>query len=395
MIFPILLLSAAGFTVLTTEFIIVGLLPPMARELGVSVSQAGLLVTLFAFTVAGGGPFLTAYFSRFDRKRLFIATLLLFSAANLLAALAPNIATMAVARLVPALALPVFWSLASETAADLMGPEQAGRGISILTFGIICATIFGIPIGTLIGDAFGWRAAFGALSALALAKAAMLSAFLPARAAPAKAPPLRGQFALLRDRVLVGQVLWSMLIFTGMFTGYTYLADLLERVAGFDGSWVGWTLMAFGGVGLLGNALAGRRVDRDPLGTTLLFSVSTAAGMALVAALVTSRAGLAASLTLWGLSQAALFLVCHVRVMKAAPSAPAFAASLNISGANLGIGIGAIVGGGVIDRWGVAHVGEVGAAVLFASTLLGGWLVAASRPRPVPAGACAGSCPGR
>ncbi|EPM77473.1 major facilitator family transporter, partial [Pseudomonas syringae pv. actinidiae ICMP 18886] len=113
MLLPILLLSAAGFTVLTTEFVIVGLLPAVARDLDVSVSQAGLLVTLFAFTVAAFGPFLTAYFSRFERKRLFISILILFGLAN---ALAPDIAVMGVARLIPALGLPVFWALASETA---------------------------------------------------------------------------------------------------------------------------------------------------------------------------------------------------------------------------------------------------------------------------------------
>lgn len=379
MILPILMLSAAGFTVLTTEFIIVGLLPPLARDLGVSVSQAGLLVTLFAFTVAATGPFLTAYFSRFDRKRLFIGTLLLFAAANTLAAIAPDIGTMAVARFVPALALPVFWSLASETAADLMGPERAGRGISILTFGIICATIFGIPVGTLIGDAFGWRAAFGVLAVLAVAKAAMLAAFLPARPAPRGSQKLREQFALLRDPVLVLQVLLSVLVFTGMFTPYTYLADLLERVAGFDGRWVGWTLMAFGAVGLVGNSLAGRIADRDPLGGTLMFGLTVAVGMALVVPFIALRAGLVVMLALWGLSQAALLLVCHVRVMQSAPSAPAFGASLNISGANLGIGLGAIVGGEVIDRWGVAQVGYAGTIVMALALALGTALLLARR----------------
>ncbi|RMT25482.1 Major facilitator family transporter, partial [Pseudomonas amygdali pv. mori] len=157
---PILLLSAAGFTVLTTEFVIVGLLPAVARDLDVTVSQAGLLVTLFAFTVAAFGPFLTAYFSRFERKRLFISILVLFGFSNLLAALAPNIAVMALARLFPALGLPVFWALASETAVDIVGPQFAGRAIARIGFGIVCATVFGIPIGTLISDAFGWRSAF-------------------------------------------------------------------------------------------------------------------------------------------------------------------------------------------------------------------------------------------
>nr|WP_265592589.1 MFS transporter [Verrucomicrobium sp. BvORR034] len=158
--FPIYLLSAAGFTILTTEFVIVGLLPPMARDLQVTVSQAGLLVTLFAFTVAIVGPPLTAWVSRFDRKRLFVATLLLFAVSNLIAALSPNIGVMAFARFIPAVMLPVFWSLASETAVNITGPAKSGKAIFMVSFGIVVATIFGIPIGTLISDAFGWRVAF-------------------------------------------------------------------------------------------------------------------------------------------------------------------------------------------------------------------------------------------
>jgi DHA1 family inner membrane transport protein len=167
-ILPILLLSAAGFTVLTTEFVIVGLLPAMARDLRVSVPQAGLLVTLFAFTVAVVGPALTAWLSRYDRKKLFVSTLLLFGISNVLAATAPNIGVMAFARFVPALILPVFWALASETSVDITGPDRAGKAISMISFGVVAATIFGIPVGTLISDAFGWRTAFVSLAVLVI-----------------------------------------------------------------------------------------------------------------------------------------------------------------------------------------------------------------------------------
>ena len=186
MLLPILLLSAAGFTILTTEFLIVGLLPDLARDLDVTVSQAGLLVTLFAFTVAATGPLLTALMANIERKRLFIGVLILFGLSNALAMAAPNIWVMAVARFVPALALPVFWSLASATAVELVGPARAGRAISLVAFGIVAATVFGIPIGVLISDAFGWRAAFGVLSAVAFAKALLLWIAFPAPASRAR-----------------------------------------------------------------------------------------------------------------------------------------------------------------------------------------------------------------
>ena len=378
MLLPILLLSAAGFTILTTEFLIVGLLPDLARDLDVTVSQAGLLVTLFAFTVAATGPLLTALMANIERKRLFIGVLILFGLSNALAMAAPNIWVMAVAR-VPALALPVFWSLASATAVELVGPARAGRAISLVAFGIVAATVFGIPIGVLISDAFGWRAAFGVLSAVAFAKALLLWIAFPSTRIQSEDVKLVTQLRILRKPIVVGHVLLSLLVFTGMFTAYTYLADMLERLAGFNGQIVGWTMMAFGAVGLIGNTVGGRLVDRSPLGATALFSALMAAGLATLVPVIHSHGLLAAALAVWGIAQAALFIVCHVRLMKSAPEAPAFAASLNISGANIGIGLGAVVGGRVIDTYGLAALGGAAAIIVAVSVGLAIALMAASR----------------
>lgn len=369
MFFAIYLLSAAGFTVLTTEFVIVGLLPAIARDLAVTIPQAGLLVTLFAFTVACFGPFLTAYFSRFERKRLFISVLIMFGVANAIAAMAPNIGVMAFARLIPALGLPVFWALASETAVDIVGPEQAGRAIAKIGFGIVCAMVFGIPVGTLISDALGWRTAFMILSVLAFAKALLLFVYLPQSVHKDQAS-FRSQLRMLRSPLMLGHVLLSVLVFSGMFTAYTYLADMLERLAGFNGTVVGWCLMGFGAVGLLGNSLGGRAVDRHPLLASLGFCAFLIAGMVMVVPSMHSMPALAFSLAVWGITQAALFLVSHVRLMKAAPQAPAFAASLNIAGGNLGIGIGAIVGGRVIDHLGLGSLGFAAAGIIALSIVL-------------------------
>lgn len=381
---PILLLSAAGFTVLTTEFIIVGLLPGIARDLAVSIPQAGLLVTLFAFTVACLGPFLTAYFARFERRKLFVSIMTLFGLANLLAAVAPNIEVMAVARLLPALALPVFWALASEAAMDLVGVEQAGQAVAKISFGVVCATVFGIPVGALVADALGWRAAFGLLGALAFAKALLLFFFLPTIQVHSAETSLLKQFRVLRSLEMQGHVLLSVLVFCGMFTAYTYLADILERMAGFNGTVVGWCLMAFGAVGLIGNSLGGRAVDRHPLWASIGFSLFMIMGMVALIPSIHSTTALAIAMAVWGITQAALFLVSHVRLMKTAPETPAFGASLNISGANLGIGLGAIVGGHVIDNFGLGSLGYaasgfIGLSILLALVLMRGPLSEATQ----------------
>ncbi|AMB79149.1 MFS transporter [Pseudomonas fragi] len=380
MLLPILLLSAAGFTVLTTEFIIVGLLPAIARDLEVSVPQAGLLVTLFAFTVAALGPFLTAYFARFKRKPLFITILLMFAFANTLAALAPNIWVMGFARLLPALGLPVFWALASETAVDIVGPEYAGRAIAKIGFGIVCATVFGIPVGTLISDAWGWRSAFSILAVVALAKALLLWLYLPATHVVRASASLRSQLGMLRSPLVIGHIVLSVLVFSGMFTAYTYLADILERLAGFDGTLVGWCLMGFGAVGLIGNSLGGRMVDRHPLIASMVFSAFMIGALLALVPSIHSSLALAAALAIWGITQSALFLVSHVRLMKIAPQAPAFAASLNIAGGNLGIGLGAMVGGRVIDSYGLGSLGLAAAGFILLSIVLALVLMSA-KPR--------------
>lgn len=156
----IIILALAAFVIVSTEFLIVGLIPALARDFGVSVPQAGQLVALFAFTVMLAGPPLTAALAHVERKRLFVAILLVFAGANALAALAPNLWVLALARFIPALALPVFWGTASEAAARMAGPLRAGQAVSRVYLGISAALLFGIPIGTLAAAAIGWRASF-------------------------------------------------------------------------------------------------------------------------------------------------------------------------------------------------------------------------------------------
>ena len=277
MLLPILLLSAAGFTILTTEFLIVGLLPGLARDLDVTVSQAGLLVTLFAFTVAATGPLLTALMANIERKRLFIGVLILFGLSMRWPWPRPTSGSWPWRASCPRWRCPCSGRWPAPR-VELVGPARAGRAISLVAFGIVAATVFGIPIGVLISDAFGWRAAFGVLSAVAFAKALLLWIAFPSTRIQSEDVKLVTQLRILRKPIVVGHVLLSLLVFTGMFTAYTYLADMLERLAGFNGQIVGWTMMAFGAVGLIGNTVGGRLVDRSPLGATALFSALMAAG---------------------------------------------------------------------------------------------------------------------
>ncbi|AYZ62748.1 MFS transporter [Burkholderia multivorans] len=374
----IALLAISAFVIVTTEFLIVGLLPALARDLRISISTAGQLVTLFAFTVMLFGPFLTAALSHVERKRLFIAIMFVFAAANTLAALAPNPWVLAIARFIPALLLPVFWGTASETASRLAAPGQAGRAVSQVYLGIAAATLFGIPLGTVAANAIGWRGAFAGLAMLSLLMTALLAAFMPARPRP-ESLRIAAQLSILGDRHVIANVALSVVVFTAMFTAYTYLADLLERVAHVPPAQVGWWLMGFGAVGLAGNWLGGRYVDRHPAGATAAFVLLLGIGMAASVPLASSTRGLVAALAVWGIAYTALYPVCQVRVMKAASHAQALAGTLNVSAANAGIGLGAIVGGYTIERSALANIGYVAAAVALLAALIA---LAIGRRRP-------------
>lgn len=357
-----IVLAVAAFVVVTTEFLLVGLLPAVARDLGVSVGAVGQLVTLFAVIVMLCGPVLTAWLGHIERKRLFLGVLLLFAASNALAAMAPSLWSLALARVAPALALPVFWGTASETAAQLAGPQRAGRAVSTVYLGISGAMLLGIPLGTVAGDAIGWRGAFWALAALCLAVAVLLHFAMP-RMQPGRRVRLAEQARILKDPAFVGNVALSVLVFTAMFTGYTYLAEVLETAAGLPPAQVGWWLMGFGAVGLVGNWLGGLWVDRRPLVATAVFSAVLAAGMVATIVLAASHIGLALALAVWGVSNTALYPICQIRVMKSAPQAQALAGTMNVSAANGGIALGALLGGASIGQWGVGSVGFVGAAL--------------------------------
>lgn len=358
----IAILALAGFVIVTTEFLIIGLLPSMARDLGISISEAGLLVTLFAFTVMLFGPPLTALLSHLDRKRTFVTILLIFAAANALAAVSGNIWVLAFARFIPALALPVFWGTASETASLLAGPERSGKAVAQVYLGISAAMLFGIPLGTLFADAVGWRGAFWALTVLSMLMALLLWICMPSLAPTAKVS-LAKQAKILSDPRFIANLLLSILLFTAMFAAYTYLADTLERIALVPSAHVGWWLMGFGAVGLIGNGLGGRYVDRSPLGSTIVFALLLALGMTASVPAAGSLPLLCAVLFVWGVAHTALFPICQIRVMKAAPHAQALAGTLNVSAANAGIGLGSVIGGMTIEHLGLHDVGYVAAAI--------------------------------
>lgn len=355
--------------VVAAEFVVIGLIPAMIADFGLSPIQAGSLVTVFALASALLGPPLVAATARLPSAPLLAAALLPF-AANLLLLAAPGFALALVLRVLQGAALPLFMS----RAGVLLGAGRGtGPGIALLYIGVTIGGTLAPPAGSLLAAQFGWQVPMAAVGALALVGVIACLARVPGGQAAQSAAPWR----LLTRPALRRQLLLSTLAFAAMFTGFSYIGLLLHR-AGFDDGRVALALLAFGAAGLGGNWLAGRLAPHALAGTA--GSALLAAGAALAIAAGPGPYAAALALLAWGAAHAAGFVFCQVRVMDAAPDAAGFAGSLNIAAANIGIAIGSLIGGKAIAFGGVAGAGA--AACMLA--LLAAGIAAASRTRGIP-----------
>ena len=364
----VIVAAFATAVVVTTEFIVVGILPVMARELGISLAQAAHFVSWYAISAAVAGPLLTIVLSRAAPHRVLATVLLIFALGNLVVVLAPSYAIVAAVRVVQGAALPLFISVATAAVARLAGPGQAGRAIANANFGVVIATVFAVPAGVVLADLSSWTASFVALSSLSAIAMLVVVAAFPRLDNPGSAS-FRGQASILGRPRFQAHLLLSAVLFVGMFAAYTYLAAFLEIAAGFNGRQVSLALMGFGLAGLAGNWVCGRVVNRGPVEATAAAALVLALAM-LVTALAGGRLSLLMPfLAVWGAAHSAAFVLCHVRTMLAAPDAAAFAGSLNISVCNLGVAFGAVAGGWVVERYGIDAIGMTGA--LFAAAAIG------------------------
>jgi DHA1 family inner membrane transport protein len=262
---PLIALFIAAFAFGTTEFVIAGVLPQVADGLGVSIPSAGYLVSGYAIGIAIGGPLLTLLTTRISRKTLLIALTVAFTLGQAACALAPDFASMLFLRIAIAAAHGVYFGVAMVVAVGLVRPDQRGMAVALILAGLTVSGIVGVPVGTAIGNAFGWRATFWAMFILGIVAIVAMASLLP-RGTGAGAAPV----GLKKEvRVLGRQQVWTCLIIMLMlmlcqFVPYTYIAPLLQEVTGLDAGLVPWVLL-LNGVGatagvFLGGKLAGRHL---------------------------------------------------------------------------------------------------------------------------------------
>ncbi|MFI8961627.1 MFS transporter [Streptomyces sp. NPDC053493] len=343
----LLALAIGAFGIGTTEFVIMGVLPQVAGDFGVSIPTAGWLVTGYALGVVFGAPLLTVLGTKVSRKKMLMFLMGLFVVGNLVSALAPAFGIMLIGRVVASLAHGAFFGIGSVVAAGLVAPQKKASAISLMFMGLTVANIVGVPLGTYIGQAAGWRITFGLVAALGVVGLLGVARLVPETGRP-ESVSIRGEFAAFKNAQVWLAMAMTVLGYGGVFAAITYITPMMTEVAGFTEGAVTWLLVLFGVGMFLGNLLGGRFADRALM--PLLF-VSLGA-LALVLLLFTATAHdkvlAAITLTLIGALGFATVPPLQKRVLDQASAAPTLASAANIGAFNLGNALAAWLGGTVI-----------------------------------------------
>jgi DHA1 family inner membrane transport protein len=342
----LLALAVAAFGIGTSEFIIMGLLPDLSKSFSVSIPKAGVLVTAYALSVTFGSPLIALLLARTERKRALLILMGIFITGNLLCALSPNYELLMCARVLTALCHGAFFGIGSIVATNLVPYNQRTQAVTLMFSGLTIANVLGVPAGTALGQAFGWRAAFFALIPVGLAALVALYYMVPEQ--PSEVVHLKHEFrAVVRPQVQLVLSL-STISSVALFCVFTYIAPLLEVVTHLSPHAVTWVLVLFGASITLGNFIGGRLGDWKPMPLVLSGLVIL---IALFLVMPFAMPHLIPAVTLvfiWGLVHFGAIAPLQSRIVEQAKGAPNLASTLNQGAFNLGNALGASLGGLVL-----------------------------------------------
>lgn len=376
-------LALGAFGIGLTEFVIMGLLPEVAADFGVSEAAAGWLISGYALSVVVGALGLTAATVRLPRKPVLVGLLVLFIIGNTLTAIAPDYMGAMIGRVIAALCHGAFFGIGTVVAADLVPGAKKARAIAIMFTGLTAANVLGVPFGTFLGQQAGWRSTFWAISGIGVLALIGILLLVPVLRHAAEAVSLRRElsaFASLQVWLSLGV---TVLAYGGMFGAFTYIAYTLTEVSGFASGAVPWLLVLFG-VGLfVGNWFGGRMADRNIDRTLLIFIASLVVVLVGFGALAASPIATVVALLLMGGFGFGTVPGLQSRIMRYAGTAPTLASGANIGAFNVGNALGAWAGGvGIPVGLGYTSPIWIGAAITLAALLL--MLLAASLAKREP-----------
>jgi DHA1 family inner membrane transport protein len=384
---PLLALALGGFSIGTTEFATMGLLPLIAGDLDVSIPSAGHVITAYALGVVVGAPLLIAAAARMDRRRLLLVLMLAFTVGNVLSALAPSAGWLVAARFVAGLPHGAFFGVGAVMGAHVAGPGRRGQAVATMMAGLTIANIVGVPLSTVLGQVFGWRWAFVAVGVLGLLTLAALLRWIPGLPVRDGAS-VRSEVGALRNGRLWVACAAGSIGFGGMFAVYSYVAPLLTDVTGIAEASVPIVLALFGVGMTAGTLLGGRLADRSVPRTLLLGFASTIVVLVLIAVLGQWLVPGVLAIVGLGVASQVLGLALQAWLMDLSPAAPSLGAALCHSALNAGNAAGAWAGGLVIAA-GLGYLAPawVGAGLTAVGLVIAAVTLGVARSRQRVAGA--------
>ncbi|HEY9024097.1 MAG TPA: MFS transporter [Burkholderiaceae bacterium] len=392
--FALYALTAGAFGIGVTEFVIMGLLLDVGADLGVTLQAAGLLISGYALGVVVGAPVLTVLTRHWPRKTVLLALMAIFTLGNAACAIAPSYGLLMAARVLTAFAHGSFFGVGAVVATGLVAADRKASAIAIMFTGLTVANVLGVPIGTWLGQAFGWRATFWAVAAVGLVALATIQALVPRDAVAPEKMDWRADVAALGRRSVLLGLLTTVLGYGGVFAVFTYIAPLLTRITGLSAGAVPPILLVFGGGLVVGNILGGKLADRRLEATVLGSLVALAVVLGGLGFALHQPALAVVFVALLGVAAFATVAPLQMWVLSKADGAGAtLASSFNIAAFNLGNALGAWVGGVVIAHGpGLPAVTWVATALPLAALAVAGWAMRTQRAAPrvaASAGACA------
>ncbi|AWX56063.1 MULTISPECIES: MFS transporter [Brevibacillus] len=370
----LLALAISAFGIGTTEFVIVGLLSTVAQDLKVTITLAGLLISGYALGVAIGAPIITALTSRIPRKMLLMLLMIVFVVGNSAAALSSSFTLLIIARFFTAFSHGVFFSIGSTIAADLVPENKRASAIATMFTGLTVATVTGVPLGTFIGQMFGWRATFWGVAILGVIALISTAILVPSNLKKAKPASIKDQVKIITNVPLLLVFAITALGYGGTFVTFTFLGPILEEITGYQASAVSLILLVYGIAVAIGNTVGGKAADKNPIKALrwmfiiqaiILILLTFTAPFKWVGTLTIMLMGLLAFMNVPGLQVYVVQLA-----EKYVPSAVDVASAINIAAFNLGIAIGAFVGGIIVDTIGLIHTPWVGGVMVLGAALL-------------------------
>lgn len=375
---PLLALALGGFSIGTTEFATMGLLPLISDDLDVTIPQAGHVITAYALGVVVGAPLLTTLAAKVDRRRLLLVLMLAFTVGNLLSALAPTAGWLVVARFVAGLPHGAFFGVGAVMGAHVAGPGRRGQAVATMMAGLTIANVVGVPLSTVLGQLLGWRVAFVAVGVLGGLTLLALWRWIPGLAVPDHAS-VRSELGALRNPRLWVAAGAGAIGFGGMFAVYSYISPLLTDVTALAEATVPIVLALFGVGMTIGTLLGGKLADRSVIRTVLVGFVATIVTLVLIALLGQWVVPGVLAVVALGVASQVLGLALQSWLMDLSPAAPSLGAALCHSALNAGNAFGAWSGGLVIaaglgylaPAWVGAGLGVIGCTVVAGTVVMG------------------------